>query len=266
MNDPHVVALEYRIEHGPAIDWSQAKPLNVQNDSFDIQVSNGRVRFLFNKHYATEREARDCVEERYIPNWEFKAVLERGPDTFRLVFDRSDIEDRNPLPGPRGLSLRASAGVPEVRVGLAPPMPTWFPEPPRIAIRRTPDINSMYDRYLGHLEGREPLPGMANFCLTVLAQIAGGRRSIANRFAVSKKVISKIGDLSANKGGANARKADGLREPYSSEEKRFLRSAIKVLIRRAAEVEYSSDQSRTKITLDDFHLGGLDTHSEPVKR
>ena len=45
MNDPHVVALEYRIEHGPDIDWSRAAPLDVQEDRFDVRVENGRARF-----------------------------------------------------------------------------------------------------------------------------------------------------------------------------------------------------------------------------
>ena len=100
MNDPHVVALVYRIEHGPDIDWSQAAPLDKEEDSFDVRVENRRVRFALKEHYASETEARCAVEADYIPNWEFVVGLTRGPNAFSLHFDRSQIVDRNPPPGP----------------------------------------------------------------------------------------------------------------------------------------------------------------------
>ena len=252
MNDPHVVALKYRIEHGPGIDWSRADPLDVQDSRFDIRVENGRVRFDLKEHYATEEEARFSVEADYIPNWEFDVGLKRGPDAFRLRFARSDIVDRDPPPGPPTLSVRASAGVPTVRVDLAPPMPPEFPEPPRAAIKRSPDVDSMFQHYLRHLGGGEPLPAMAYFCLTKLEQMAGGRANAAVTFAICKRVLGRIGELSSNKGGSSARKAIGSTTPYTTEEERFLKSAVKMLIHRAAEVEHGPDPSRTKITLADI--------------
>ena len=251
MNDPHVVALEYQIEHGPGIDWSRAGPLDVRDNRFDIRAENGRVRFDLKEHYATEEEARFSVEADYIPNWEFEVALERGPDAFKLRFDRSDIVDRNPPPGPPPLSVRASAGIPTVRANLAPPTPPEFPEPPRTAIKRSPHVNSMLEHYLRHLGGGEPLPAMAYFCLTKLEQMAGGRANAVEAFGVSKKVLGRIGDLSSNKGGASARKAIGSTAPYTAEEERFLKSAIRMLIQRAAEVEHDPDPSRAKITMAD---------------
>lgn len=54
MNDPHVLALHYRIKHGPdAIDWSRAVPLDKDEDSFRVQAANGRVRFEFKAHYTS---------------------------------------------------------------------------------------------------------------------------------------------------------------------------------------------------------------------
>lgn len=253
MNDPQVVALEYRIEHGPDIDWSRAASFNVQNDRFDLRAENGRVRFHLKKHYATEEEARFSVEADYIPNWEFDVGLKRGPNAFRLRFERSDIVDRNPPPGPPTLSISSSSGVPSARVDLAPPMPPEFPEPPRVGTKRSPDVDSMFQRYLRHLEGREPLPSMAYFCLTMLKQMAGGRAvNAAATFNISKRVLDRIGKLSSNKGGFSARKATGSNAPLTIDEERFLKSAVKLLIQRAAEVEYGSDPSRKKITLADI--------------
>ena len=251
MNDPHVVTLEYRIEHGPGIDWSRANPLDVQDDRFDIRVKDGRARFDLKEHYATEEEARASVEAHYIPNWEIDVGLKRGPDVFRLRFDRSEIVHRNPTPGPPTLSARTSFSVLTGRANLAPPTPTEFPVQPRAAVKRSPDVDSMFHRYLGHLDGREPLSGMANYCLTVLAHMARGHGQAPTYFCVSKEVLRRIGGLSANKGGANVRKACGRYLPYTPEEERFLKSAVKLLIRRAAELEHGPDPSRTQITLAD---------------
>ena len=252
MNDPHVVALAYRIEHGPGIDWARAVPLHVQEDCFDVRAENGQVRFDLKEHYASEEEARFAVEADYIPNWEFVIGLARGPNAFRLRFDRSEIVDRNPPPGPPTLSVSARAGLPTAKVNLAPPAPPAFPEPPRAAIKRSSDVDSMFEHYLRHLGGGEPLPAMAYFCLTQLEQMAGGRNEAALRFGISKKVLGRIGELSTNKGGASARKAIGHHAPYTPEEERFLKSAIKTLIRRAAEVEYGPDPNRETITLADI--------------
>ena len=95
------------------------------------------------EHYASEEEARFAVEADYIPNWEFVVGLARGPNAFRLRFDRSEIVDRNPPPGPPTLSVSAGAGLPTAKVNLAPPAPPAFPEPPRAAIKRSSDVDSM---------------------------------------------------------------------------------------------------------------------------
>ncbi len=252
MNDPHVVALHYRIEHGPdVIDWSRAAPLDKEEHRFCVQAESGRVRFELKEHYASEDAARFAVEADYIRNWEFVVGLARGPNAFTLRFDRSEIVDREPSLGRISLAARGTAafasGVARLQV-----QPSAYPEPPLAAIKRSPDIDSMYQHYLRHLEGGEPLPAMAYFCLTTLEQMAGGRDAAAVRFCVSKKVLRRIGELSTNKGGASARKATGHAVPHTPEEERFLKSAIKTMIHRAAEVEFGPDPHRRKITLADI--------------
>ena len=124
MNDPHVEALEYSIQHSPdIINWSSAAPMHVQEKGFDVRAENGRVRFEFKSHYASELKARFAVEESYIPNWEFDVGLTRGPNAFALRFERSVIVDLHPPSGPPPLRVSARAGYPTVRVNLAPPRP-----------------------------------------------------------------------------------------------------------------------------------------------
>ena len=110
----------------------------------------------------------------------------------------------------------------------------------------------MFHRYLGHLEGREPLSAMAYFCLTVLEQMAEDRSKAATRFCISRKVLDRIGKLCATKSGSSARKAIGSSAPHTPEDERFLKCAIQALIRRAAEVEFGTDLKREKIILADI--------------
>lgn len=253
MNDPHVEALEYSIQCGPdIINWSRAAPMHVQEEDFDVRAANGRVRFEFRTHYASEQDARFAVEESYIPSWEFDVGLTRGPNAFTLRFERSQIVDRNPSLGPPSLSASASIGCLTSSANLAPPTPHAYQAPPRGGIKRTPAVESMFERYLRYRLDAETLPAMVYFCLTMLDQMAGGRDKAPAHFGISRNVLDRIGKLSAEKGGAVARKAKGRNTPYSPDEERFLSSAMAALIRRAAQVEHGPDPTRRKITLSDI--------------
>lgn len=101
-NDPHVVALEYRIEHGPDIDWSRAAPLDKEEDRFRVQVGNGRVRFELDGHHASARKAvgrtapHSPEEERFLKS-AVRTVIRRaaevayGPDPSRRQIALNDI-------------------------------------------------------------------------------------------------------------------------------------------------------------------------------
>ena len=91
MNDPTVVALIYRIEHGESVDYSEAKPLRRKSLAFGSRSRTGKARFEFKGHHATEQAARQAIEG-YIREWEFTAGLQRGRNCFRLRFVRSEIE------------------------------------------------------------------------------------------------------------------------------------------------------------------------------
>ena len=94
----------------------------------------------------------------------------------------------------------------------------------------------MFDRFCRYHAGRTTLPDAANFCLTALELNAGGRKAAAGRYSVDMPILGKLGDLAANKGGAEARKADGAGAEFTPAEQQWLEETIKHLIRRAAEV------------------------------
>ena len=251
MNDPHVVALLYRIEHGNTVDYSEAEPLVQDEPLFRLEVKDNQARFELKEHYATEEEARNAIGN-FIGNWESHASLERGPDTFRLEFERGEIIDRNPIPGKSNLRATASLGPLKASVSLSIVVPN-YPTPPSGVNFNDPDVQTMYHRYIGYRQGNEPLPGMAYFCLHFLESLSGQknnlRKAAAQKYQIDEAVLRKIGELSSKKGGQNSRKADGVGKDFTTEEHTFLERAIMKIIRRVAEKAANPEDDLPEITL-----------------
>ena len=265
MNDPHVNALVFGIEHGPALSYSDdAQAIDHDEPGFRVTLKDRTVRFELNEHYATQEEALEAVLP-YIRGWELDANLHGRPGDFQLRFDRAEVIDRNPPPPSKQGSVHLSAG------GIA----AWrfttgsvevtvtrgaYPSPPAGVTLKAddPDVKTMYGRLSGYYSNREPLPSIAYFCLTMLEYRRPGRgsqqrRNAAAHYHISKKVLKEIANLSSNKGGdGSARRASAVSTELSREEERFLEAAVKTMIRRAAEVAQDPGESFRTVTLDDF--------------
>ena len=258
MNDPHVVALWYRIEHGDSVDYGEAQPLDHVETGFRVKAEQGRVCFEFKDHYATEDAAREAIED-YIRVWEFEAGLLGGPHSFKLTFDRAQITDRKPVPGVGGVSVHFLVSTPTVTLVKARVVKTHYPPPPS-GVMLTPDVQTMYDRFQGYRLGREPLASMAYFCVTVLETSAGQtckkgeqvREAAAKKYGIQPKVLRKIAKLSSERGGQQARKATGKDNDLTAQESRFMQEAIKAVIRRAAEKAHAPDSDLPEISLSDL--------------
>ena len=222
MIDPHVVSLLYRIEHDASVDYSEAETVEDGQSEFDVRVENDEAEFTMKLHCASVEEARAIVEP-YVRCWEFETSLQRGPNTFNLGFVRPHIVDRNPPPDV--ISARAHVEFGPIVATASLTARTPYPPPPSANIVITPDVSSMHQRYLGYREGREPLPAMAYFCLTVVEDSTGPKKGkrprAAAKYGVAYEVLDKIGDLSA-KGGSEARKAVGMHKQLASKERTFL--------------------------------------------
>ena len=81
MNDPHVVALMYRIEHNPSINYAAAPPLAHEEAKFGISIEGMKVTFHLKEHFATWESARESIEP-YIHAWELTAALNGRPGAF----------------------------------------------------------------------------------------------------------------------------------------------------------------------------------------
>ena len=176
MNDPHVKAIHYFIEHADSVDYRDAAPLAYEDDLFCVRADKGEVVLEPKDHYATEEEAKRAAEA-FVRRWEFQAALCAGSRSFKLVYARVDIIDRNPPLPPQGLVIAGPVNfhfrVPEAQVWITK-MLTGYPAPPldQAIDPDDPDASFMLSWLDLYRQGREPLAGVANLCLTVLEDSA----------------------------------------------------------------------------------------------
>ena len=131
-----------------------------------------------------------------------------------------------------------------------------YPTPPSGVNSRDPNVQTMHQRFMGYRQGNEPLASMAYFCLTVLEYATGQKRNrrkaAVQKYKIDLSVLNKIAELSSERGGSGARKADGVDKDFTNKERAFLKQAIKEMIRRAAEKAYSPDKKFPRISLSEL--------------
>ena len=183
MNDPHVKAIHYLIDHDDSVDYRDVAPAVFEDDLFRVKAESVEVVFEPKSRYATEEQARSAVEG-IVRRWEFEVALHVGSRAFKLVYARVDIVDRNPPPLPPGVvradpvNFHFRVSQPQVRVTK---MLAEYPAFPSVRTLEPDDPNAsvMLSRLDLYRQGREPLADVAYFCLTVLrdsaSRAAGGK-------------------------------------------------------------------------------------------
>ena len=74
MNDPHVTAFHYWVNHDDSVDYTDADPLQYEHELFHLEANGRNVVIKPKDHYASEEEARTALEG-FIRHWEFEAAL-----------------------------------------------------------------------------------------------------------------------------------------------------------------------------------------------
>ena len=244
MNDPHVETLYYRVEHDDSLDYTNADPMEHDDNLTHVEISGRQVTIRPKEHYATVEEAKAAVEP-FVRQWEFGSTLESGSRAFTLRFSTAEVIDLNPLPDPPGV-IRANAGpiVAHVTISTARGRvgKKSYPNPPSGPVLNpdAPEVIVMLARLDRYHQRRTTLPDTANFCLTVLEDSVldarGRRRQVSREYNIAMEVLDRVGNLASTKGGPlEARKGSGHYEDYTREERDFLVDATRAFIRRAAE-------------------------------
>jgi hypothetical protein len=252
--DPHVKTLFYRLEFdGPAM-FSGTAPFKVDTAAFRVSYAGRTLAVEMIEHHATAESAHAAVQP-YLRAWEIDDALTLGRPQISFRFDRAVLIDRDP-PSP------SEAGVPRIveTIGIASSekfgsgtvtMSRPFPRPPTGFVASA-DVETLFERWRGFLAGREPLPGMAYFCLTVVEMYGAQRADAAKHFAVARNVLTNIGRLCASGDPSTARKASATPTPLTASETAFLEAAVRALIRRVGEVAASPGGSFAEITMADL--------------
>ncbi len=243
MNDPHVEALIYVVEHDKSSDYSLAKTIEVEHTTFRLKLEDREVRFELKEHYPTSQQAQQAIQA-FIKQWELRASSKSGPGTFTLKFKRPEIVDRKPTPG----VISVSAGPISFSFTTSSPTVTvsrQYPQPPhecRMNIDN-PDVQTMLHRYIGYRQGREPLPSMAYFCYDVFAKRFGkDAKDTAEKHKISYKLVMMVSNLASNKSGDQARHQSAICHPLAQCEVQFLEKAVAAMIIRAAMVAADPNQ------------------------
>ena len=246
MNDPHVTALHYWVEHEDSVDYDNAAPLDYEDELGTVHLEKRELTVRPKEHYASAQEAREALDG-FIRNWEFDAAVEAGTRQFGLQYVDAEIIDRNPEPPQPGV-VTVSAGPVRFRIEVSRPRvrigKPKYPSPPesqRLDSGNPPAL-AMLSRLDRYHQGRETLAATSYFCLTVMedsAQVAKGatdaRKAVKDYYGISVKLQRSVAALSSKKGGDEARKAEGLQQEFTDEERRFLLAAVKAFTRRVAE-------------------------------
>jgi hypothetical protein len=207
-------------------------------EEFQVTLQDGRVTVEMIGDYLTVDDAREVVEP-YLRAWEIQAFLRHVAkhNDFQqpLVFQFDGVDIANPVPGPP-IVIQASTGQ-----GF---FYGEYPSPPH-GFEASPNVRAMWLRWQEYQAGRESLPSMAYFCLTVVESHVGGprqgrRQRAAAHFAVAMDVLKKFGDLVSEVGGEHELRKAHAREkrPYSAEERKWIELVTLALMQRVGEVAH----------------------------
>jgi len=254
MRDPHVVALNYRLETGPQLTVDHPPPVERELDSFIVWLDHGRVRVEMKDHFATVVAARLEVEP-FLRSWEIKAALRYGPDAITFAFDGPEVVDRDPPP-PGTSAAEPVAGTMAMAPGCTVVQftRTEYPDPPDGFVA-SPDVVAMWDRYEHFLAGKgDLLTSVAWWCLTTVQGRNGGRRHAATRYSIGDAVLETLARLALGGDEKTARKCypGQLLRPHTPAEIAWMRSAIPRIIQRVGECAADPDAPWPQVTMEDF--------------
>jgi hypothetical protein len=202
---------------------------------FEANLSNALLRAEMCAHFTTLEQARAAVEP-LLQTWEIDIALTYGQREMTFAFKQSHLVDRNPPPpgstitATGTITFRASVSATgQVIRKTYPAVPTNF--------SAVPDVVSLWARFEGFKNGREPLASMTYFCFTLIKNRYGSIDAASKVLAVDKAVLKKLSELSTNRGGVStARKMTPNLTPLTSAETQWMDAGIRALIRRVGEV------------------------------
>lgn len=255
MSHPRVQRLHYTLVDDSA--YKGCPPIEGKADGFRYHLTSGHLTVELEEDHSTVRSARDAVGP-LLRAWEMDVVLRDGRGLLTFRYESADVVDVGPAGSgetvARVVQDEVSCGLDAIVVHF---QRSEYPRPPS-CFAVTPDVETLWQRLEMYHQGLEPRASMAYFCLTVVEWIGlgrsggskKGRPAAAKKFGISLNLLDAIGSLSAPH-----RKHLPERQ-LSGHEEDWLYGAVRLLIRRVAEVAQDPSAADRKITLADHPLPG----------
>ena len=257
MNDPHVVALRYKLCTGQSVIYDSPPAVTHSDPSFDATLVGGILTIELKEHHATIGSAQTRVCS-FLRAWEINSAIDFGRDALRFEFDGADVIDRiPPLPGrPAIHSLSGSASLSISGTATLQVIRHAYPTPPP-NFAASPLVELLWARYEEFEDGKDLLTTMGYACLSAVQSQAGGRNKVVTQFNIHIDVLNQLGRLTSDVGDElTARKFDALstRRSHTEIEKTWIVAAIKLLILRVAEHDSDPSAVTAQITLADLPI------------
>lgn len=234
-----VTALYYRFKSEVEEDgFEKAEAQSGLLGSFTYTLADGALKAVPSEEFRSRDDAKEAIEP-YLRDWEQIAYLGSPPHRIKFIYERSDVEEINPVPGHVTVFPEGAVGFGSVLAAAVIARSNRAYPKPDPAFRRTPITDRLVER-LRRVRGREAeLPAAAYFVLTTLEREFGGpkgaRGAAASTLAVDPKVLDHLGRLSSRADPDIGRKAKGDITPLNGAEVAWIMAAMALLIRRAGE-------------------------------
>jgi hypothetical protein len=206
MRDPHVAALSYQLETTEALlSFENPQPCEAETALCRFYLAEGMLTCTMKEHYPSPNEARGMVDP-LLHAWVLADSLQRGRREIRFVFQRAEVIDRDPPPEGKVLSIQATETI-----GVSGRLSLWVTRADYPAFSQrfivSPDVETLWNRYEGYVQGREPLPGMAYVCQSFIEKVlARGQAEAAQKYHIERKVLRTLGDLHSHRGDLTSRR------------------------------------------------------------
>lgn len=264
MAEPRVLILRYNLKPSAGVSFSDPPPLDHETDDFTMHIEKGLATFRMKALDDTSEHARECAEQ-WLRNWTMDDALRRKERGFEFEFhsceEISPERESEPRSG-RTIYVQSTVVATAMAKATATVIHSAYPSPPQ-AFVATPDVQSMWHRYEGYCNDREPLASMGFFCLTFFEWRAKQvnpyyRRSkielCDDGFKVDKEVLIELGRLTSTGGDlrtARKVKTQSREEllPFSHAERTWIEATVLALIRRLGEYEANS-ATLTELTME----------------
>ncbi len=228
MNDPHVSALKYRLSVDEPLEFCNPPDVLIDTPEFTGLLSKAILSLHPKAHFETELQVKP-ISDAFVHAWEIEAGLRYGHE-FHFQFEGCEIVDRKPTPGAIEATdtIHWSNSMAATLKGLL----SQYPAPPNNFLV-TAEVETLWARYCRYKENKESLVGMAYYCYSYLKTAAGSNRAAAWQFGIQEKLLTRLRELSSERGDMlTARKVTPRVRPLSEKERDWIESAVKAIIRQ----------------------------------